>query len=92
MKRIKFPNEGIVEIPGEEKYLVLKNVLPGQQVRAAVQRVRKGKAQGRLLEVCRKAPCEIEPPCPHSDIAGAVHIKIFLMRSSWSSRRDKSGR
>lgn len=70
VKRIKFPNEGIVEIPGEEKYLVLKNVLPGQQVRAAVQRVRKGKAQGRLLEVCRKAPCEIEPPCPHSDICG----------------------
>lgn len=70
VKRIKFPNEGIVEIPGEEKYLVLKNVLPGQQVRAAVQRVRKGKAQGRLLEVCRKASCEIEPPCPHSDICG----------------------
>lgn len=70
VKRIKFPNEGIVEIPGEEKYLVLKNVLPGQQVRAAVQRVRKGKAQGRLLEVCRKAPCEIEPTCPHFDICG----------------------
>lgn len=70
VKKIKFPNEGIVEIPGEEKYLVLKNVLPGQQVRAAVQRVRKGKAQGRLLEVCRKAPCEIEPPCSHFDICG----------------------
>lgn len=70
VQKIKFPNEGIAQIPGEEKYLALKNVLPGQQVRAVVQKVRKGKGQGRLLEVCRKAPYEIESPCPHFGICG----------------------
>lgn len=68
--RVKFPNQGIVEIPGEEKRLIVKNTVPGQKVRAFVNKVRRGQAEGRLLEVLEKAPDEIQPPCPHFGACG----------------------
>ena len=70
VKKVKFPNEGLVEIPGEERPLVLKNAVVGQKVRVSVQKLRRGKIQGRLLEVLEKAPCEIEAQCPHFGLCG----------------------
>lgn len=67
--RTDFPNKGIVET--EEGICVVKNALPGQCVRCSVNKVRKGKAEGRLLEVVRRAPAEIESPCPHFGICGS---------------------
>ena len=52
--RIDFPNKGIVET--EEGICMVKNALPGQRVRCSVNKVRKGKAEGRLLEVVLRAP------------------------------------
>ena len=37
---------------------VVKNSLPGQKVKFSVNKVRKGKAEGRLLEVTEKLPLE----------------------------------
>ena len=67
--RIDFPNKGIVET--EEGICVVKNALPGQRVSCQVNKVRKGKAEGRLLEVVKSAPTEIESPCPHFGICGS---------------------
>lgn len=47
-----------------------KNALPGQKVKAAVNKVRKGKAEGRLLEVEEKASLETESVCPHFGACG----------------------
>lgn len=44
--RVDFPNKGIVCV-GEET-AVVKNSLPGQKVKFSVNKVRKGKAEGRL--------------------------------------------
>lgn len=63
--KIEFPNKGIAVIPGEEKTVVVKNTVEGQKVRFAVNKIRKGKAEGRLLEVLEKSPDEIQSPCPH---------------------------
>ena len=63
--KVKFPNKGVMKIPGEEKSVLVKNVVPGQKIRAAINEVRKGQAEGRLLEVMEKAPEEIIPSCPH---------------------------
>ena len=52
-EKILFPNRGIVVSEGERA--VVKNALPGQRVRFCVQKVRKGKAEGRLLEVLEKS-------------------------------------
>lgn len=70
VKRVKFPNKGVIEIPGEEKSVLVKNVVPGQKIRVAINKVRKGQTEGRLLEVTEKAPEEINPSCPHFGFCG----------------------
>ena len=62
---VKFPNKGIVKVEGEEQDIVVKHVIPGQKVKVAVNKVRKGKAEGRLLEVLETSKDEIPSPCPH---------------------------
>lgn len=68
VERIDFPNKGIVKT--EDGVCVVKNALPGQKVRAGINKVRKGKAEGRLLEVEEKSPMETESPCPHFGLCG----------------------
>lgn len=68
VKEVKFPNKGIVE--AEDREVIVKNTVPGQEVRFAVNKLRKGKAEGRLLEVLKPSPIEIEPSCPHFGTCG----------------------
>ena len=49
--KVEFPNKGIVELQEEGKTVIVKNGIPGQKVRFCVNKIRKGKAEGRLLEV-----------------------------------------
>lgn len=62
---VDFPNKGKVFLPEEEKTVIVKNGIPGQKVRFSVNKIRKGKAEGRLLEVLEASPDEIPSPCPH---------------------------
>lgn len=67
---VDFPNKGVVKVE-EGKQVIVKNVLPGQEISFSVNKVRKGKGEGRLLEVLKKAPNELpESPCPHFGICG----------------------
>ena len=68
VERVDFPNKGIVRT--EDGVCVVKNALPGQKVKAGINKVRKGKAEGRLLEVEEKSPTEIDSPCPHFGLCG----------------------
>lgn len=63
IEKIEFPNKGIVMVDGEK--VIVKNGVPGQKVSFSINKIRKGKAEGRLLEVVEKSPIEIESPCPH---------------------------
>lgn len=67
--RMDFPNKGIVDCG--EGICVVKNALPGQKVRAAVNKARKGKAEGRLLEILEPSPLEQASPCPHFGQCGS---------------------
>ena len=68
VERVDFPNKGIIRV-GEET-VVVKNSLPGQKVKLSVNKVRKGKAEGRLLEVTEKSPLETGQPCSHFGLCG----------------------
>ena len=68
VERVDFPGKGIVRA-GEER-AVVKMCLPGQKVRFSVNKVRKGKAEGRLLEVIEASPLEIGSPCSHFGLCG----------------------
>lgn len=65
IESVEFPNKGIVNVLQEDRCVIVKNGVPGQKVRFSVNKVKKGKAEGRILEVIEKAPQEIEPACPH---------------------------
>ena len=68
VERIDFPNKGIVKV-GED-VCVVKNALPGQKVKFSVNKVRKGKAEGRLLEVTEKSPLETGRTCSLFGLCG----------------------
>ena len=63
IERAEFPNKGILET--KEGKVVVKNTIPGQKVRAVIQKVRKGKTEGRVLELLEKSKLEIDSFCPH---------------------------
>ena len=65
IEQVDFPNKGVLRTEDGDRVIV-KNSIPGQKVRASVNKVRKGKCEGRLLEVLEKAPQELEEPgCVH---------------------------
>lgn len=68
VERIEFPNKGIVVC--EEGSCVVKNALPGQRVSFRVSKARKGKAEGRLLEVLEKSSLETGSPCSCFGVCG----------------------
>lgn len=75
VSRVDFPNKGIVETG--EGVCIVKNALPGQKIQAAVNKVRKGKAEGRLLQVLEKSACEKEEVCSHFGSCGGCTYLSF---------------
>lgn len=68
VERVDFPNKGIARA-GEETVIV-KNSLPGQRIKLSVNKVRNGKAEGRLMEVMKPSPLETGSPCSLFGICG----------------------
>lgn len=98
VERVDFPNKGIVRC--ENEAAVVKNALPGQKISFMVSKKRKGKVEGRLLEVLEKAPAEIESVCPHFGECGGcsyqnlpyeeqLHIKEAQVRRLLASVFEK---
>ena len=65
IERVDFPNKGIIRTE-DGRQVIVKNTIPGQKVSASINKIRKGKAEGRLLEVLEKSPLE-------GDKTGCVH-------------------
>lgn len=80
VERMDFPNKGIV-VCGEGVCTV-KNALPGQKVRAAVNKARNGRYEGRLLEVLEPSPLETGSPCPHFGSCGGCTYLSFPYEES----------
>ena len=47
IESVEFPNKGIVNVSQEDRRIIVKNGVPGQKVRFSVNKVKKGKAEGR---------------------------------------------
>ncbi|QUI22053.1 23S rRNA (uracil(1939)-C(5))-methyltransferase RlmD [Vallitalea pronyensis] len=60
--KVNFPNKGVMDIDGEK--VVVKNVIPGQTIKARITKKRRNKIEGRLLEVVEKSSLEEDTPCP----------------------------
>lgn len=81
VEAFSFPNKGSVTVKdadGEEKKVLIKDTLPGQEVSFVVSKKRKGKCEGRLTEVL--TPSELEdriPPCPHFGRCGGCSYQTM---------------
>lgn len=64
IEKVEFPNKGKVYVPEEDRYVIVKNGIPGQKVKFIVNKFKSGHAEGRLLEVLEKSEQETrEPVC-----------------------------
>ena len=60
IEKVVFPNKGIIFV-GEDTVTV-KNGIPGQRIRFQINKKRKNRMEGRLLEVLEKSPEEVRSP------------------------------
>ena len=75
VSKVVFPNKGIVEIDGVK--ITVKNTIPGQKVRAVVNKKRKDRIEARLLEVLEKSPLEVKAPCEvFGDCGGCLYQSL----------------
>ena len=88
IERVDFPNKGILTVDGDR--IVVKNVLPGQKIRGIIGKKRKGKAEGRLLELLERSPMESETEfCHHFGSCGGCsyqsmpYEKQLELRPPW---------
>ncbi len=80
VERMDFPNRGIVSC--EEGICTVKNALPGQKIRAVINKARNGRYEGRLLEVLEPSSVEMEAPCPHFGSCGGCTYLSFPYEES----------
>lgn len=75
IEEVLFPNKGQVRV--DKKVVTVKNGVPGQKVRFQVNKIRKGRAEGRLLEVVERSELECEPACKHfGDCGGCTYQSL----------------
>ena len=87
VERVEFPNKGIAYTADGDRVIV-KNTIPGQKVSFAVNKVRKGKAEGRLLQVVEPSALEVDSACPHFGACGGC---IYQMLPYEEQLKLKSG-
>lgn len=88
VKKVMFPNQGIVET--EAGIAVVKNTIPGQKIRFAVTKVRKGKAEGRLLEILAPSPLEnTQDVCPHFGVCGGCVYQSLPYEVQLELKKDQ---
>ena len=61
VERVDFPNKG--RVVTEEGVVTVKDCLPGQKVEFVINKLRHGKAEGKLLKVVERSEAETEKPC-----------------------------
>lgn len=76
VKSVEFPNKGKVCITDSEEesengqIVTVKNAIPGQKISFMINKLRKGKAEARLLSVIEKSPFETAEVCEHFGLCG----------------------
>ena len=71
--RTEFPNKGIIDIEGQK--VIVKNALEGQVVRFSINKKRRDKVEGRLIEVIEPSPLEQPAACKHFGICGGCRYQ-----------------
>lgn len=100
VKRVDFPNKGIVEVPESAEAIAqgaapvrevtVKNVLPGQRVRIRLKRTSRDHSTGNLLEVLAPSKDEMpEPACVHFGDCGGCAYQNLPYRKQLQLKGDQ---
>ena len=90
IERVDFPNKGMIYIPKEEKYVTVKNGIPGQKVRFMINKFKRGNGEGRLLEVLEKSPLETrEPVCSIFPACGGCMYQTMSYEEQVKMKADR---
>src|SRR3989454_5532759 len=66
----------------------VEGVLPGESVRIQLERVKKGYAEGRLLEVVTSSPHRTDAPCPVYGQCGGCQLQHASPTAQLELKRD----
>ncbi|GHU44408.1 putative RNA methyltransferase [Clostridia bacterium] len=90
--RVDFPNKGIVFVDEqtEERLVTVKNVLPGQRISFLLTKLRKGKGEGRLLEILEPSPREQKGlACEHFGICGGCTFSSIPIEEQLQLKQEQ---
>lgn len=88
VEKIDFPNKGRVKV--EEENVIVKNAMPGQKIKFMINKKRKNKAEGRLLEVVEKSPLERrEPLCSIFPECGGCMYQTMSYEEQLAMKEDQ---
>jgi 23S rRNA (uracil-5-)-methyltransferase RumA len=88
VKRVDFPNKGIVELEGSK--VVVKNCMPGQKISFAVNKVRSDKSEGSLIEVLEKSPLECrDKACRSFGECGGCSYQTMSYENQLTMKQDQ---
>jgi 23S rRNA (uracil1939-C5)-methyltransferase len=71
IEKLVYGGEGLARLEG--KVVFIPYVLPGEKVRAEVDRIKNDLWRGRLLEVIEPSAARVAPPCPYFQRCGGCH-------------------
>ncbi len=89
VEKVLFPNKGVVSLENGREAIV-KNTITGQRISFSVTKIRKGKCEGRLLEVLEKSPLELPKPyCQHFGICGGCAYQNLSLENQLKLKEDQ---
>ena len=86
VKELVFPNKGIIYYEEKQEGItepvlhkvVVKDTIPGQEIRFLLTKKRSGKCEGRLIEVLKRSEAEdVTPACPNFGICGGCSLQTL---------------
>lgn len=69
---LRFGGEGVSS--QDDKTIIFKNGIPGQKVKVLIKKVRKNKADAKILETITKSDIETETTCDHYAVCGGCSL------------------
>lgn len=89
VERVDFPNKGIVAAEGVDNKIIVKNTIPGQKINVQINKLRKGKAEGRVVEILEKSPIETNEACRHFGQCGGCIYQTVAYEEQLNIKKNQ---
>jgi len=87
IEKLIFGGRGLARVDGFA--LFVKNVVPGDEVRARVFRKKKHHAEARVLELIHPSPFRVAPPCRYSGFCGGCPWQFLDYGKQLAFKREQ---